>query len=272
MEVKSKEVGKYLFEFSEYLDKRISETCQTRFGYESLDKIVGGLYRGKVYVVGARTGKGKTAFLTNIALNNSLSSKVLLFSTEISMDEFVERVLSLLTNIPVFDFRTKIADLYDDLVLNHLNKLEKYKLFVNDSPSPKISVIFDEISQIYPDLVIIDYLGQLFFDKTDNVPRAVTNMMNSLKFISRKFNTPILIASQLNRSVEYRSGKPILSDLKDSGGIEECADVVIFIDELNDSDIGFSVAKSRYSGTGTIKLSFDRSTLRIGNLGESEWD
>ena len=160
------ELKQHLLEFSEYLDKRIAEKKDVRSGYKDLDDIIGGFYGGKVYVVGARTGKGKTSFLTNIALNNSTSNKILVFSTEIGVNEFIERLIALSSDISVFSLRTQISELYDDIIFNRIDQLKQYNIFVNDSPNPGIGVICNEVKEVKPSLLIVDYLGQIFFKPT----------------------------------------------------------------------------------------------------------
>lgn len=264
------ELKQHLLEFSEYLDKRIAEKKDVRSGYKDLDDIIGGFYGGKVYVVGARTGKGKTSFLTNIALNNSTSNKILVFSTEIGVNEFIERLIALSSDISVFSLRTQISELYDDIIFNRIDQLKQYNIFVNDSPNPGIGVICNEVKEVKPSLLIVDYLGQIFFKPTENVPRAISDLMVGLKKISREFNISVLVASQLNRDIEYRGGGPRLSDFKGSGGIEESADLAMFLDAPDDEYLEVTVAKSRYGPTGTVRVRFNRQTLKVSDDGRGE--
>ena len=227
---------------------------------------------------------GKTALGLNIALNiiKNLKLPVLFFSLEMSKEQIMYRLLAMETNIN--QIRLKSGKLYqnDWIKLNKMIRIiSKFPLFIDDSFNlsvsdirSKLKTIIFEQSQI--GLIIIDYL-QLMQDsklKIENRVQELSQITRSLKTIAREFNIPIIALSQLSRNVENRiDKKPILSDLRESGSIEQDADLVLMLYQNNTYNLKSSinnfqlvdliVAKQRNGPVGTIQLKFDEKTNKI---------
>ena len=257
-------------------------------GFYDLDSLTQGFQKSDLIIIAGRPSMGKTAFGLNIASNLIKISKlpILFFSLEMSKEQIMYRILSMETSIN--QMKLKSGKLYqnDWVKLNKMIKIfSKLPFFIDDSFNlsiqdirSKIKTILFEQGQI--DLVIIDYI-QLMYDpklKTENRVQELSNITRSLKTLAREFNIPIIALSQLNRSVENRiDKKPILSDLRESGSIEQDADLVILLyrnnyyisnqsEEQTSQLIELIVAKQRNGPTGTIKLKFDEQHTKFSNL------
>jgi replicative DNA helicase len=233
---------------------------------------------------------GKTALALNIGLNIIKSSKqpVLFFSLEMSKEQLTYRLLTNETDIT--NSRLKTGNLYkeDWLKLNSTIKyLSTLPFFIDDTSNPSIQDIKSKIKKILFEqnqigLIIIDYL-QLMQNskfKTDNRAQELSQITRSLKNLAREFNVPIIALSQLSRSVESRTNKrPILSDLRESGSIEQDADLVLMLyresyytsteseEALTDFDcVELIISKQRNGPIGTVDLYFDSSRTKFLNI------
>ena len=257
-------------------------------GFYDLDSLTQGFQKSDLIIIAGRPSMGKTAFGLNIASNLIKISKlpILFFSLEMSKEQIMYRLLSMETNIN--QLKLKSGKLYqnDWVKLNKMIKIfSKLPFFIDDSFNLSIQDIRSKIKTILFEqneigLIIIDYI-QLMYDpklKTENRVQELSNITRSLKTLAREFNIPIIALSQLNRSVENRiDKKPILSDLRESGSIEQDADLVIFLyrnnyyisnqsEEQTSQLIELIVAKQRNGPTGTIKLKFDEKYTKFSNL------
>ncbi len=252
-------------------------------GFYELDGILNGLQPSDLIILGARPAMGKTALAMNIALNCSRNgTKVLVFSLEMSKEQLAERLLSTMTGINGEAIRRGM--LSDDQLkrLTSASKaLSRSSIHLDDSPALTVQGIraraYKLASQGNLDLIIVDYL-QLMNGAGESRERQVAEMSAGLKAIAKTLNVPVLALSQLNRSLESRTDKrPKLSDLRDSGSIEQDADVVMFLyrDEVysprgDNPTAGIAelhIAKHRNGRTGEVRLGFEGHVYRFNNLG-----
>lgn len=249
-------------------------------GFYTLDSLTQGFQNSDLIIIAGRPSIGKTAFSLSLSLNVLRISKlpVLIFSLEMSKKQIIYRLLSMETNISQLRLRSGKLYRKDWLKLNKMIKLfSKLPLFIDDSCNLSVSEVRSNIKTILLQykkigLVIIDYL-QLMQDpcsRNENRSQELSQITRSLKNVANEFNIPIIALSQLSRNVENRSDKkPILSDLRESGSIEQDADVVLMLyqnykENLNTSTfnpikiIDLIIAKQRNGPTGNIKMKFDK--------------
>jgi len=258
-------------------------------GFYELDFLTQGFQKSDLIILAGRPSMGKTALSLNIASNLIKNSKlpVLFFSLEMSKEQIMYRLLSMETNIN--QMRLKSGKLYqnDWIKLNKMIKIiSKFPLFIDDTFNLSIQDIKSKIKTILFEqnklgLVIIDYiqLMQNTKSKNENRVQELSQITRSLKTIAREFNIPIIGLSQLSRNVESRMDKkPILSDLRESGSIEQDADLVLMLYKNNANNslpskedsttsqlIELIIAKQRNGPIGTIKLKFDQEQTKFFN-------
>jgi replicative DNA helicase len=242
-------------------------------GFYELDRLTSGFHGGELTVIGARPGMGKTAFALNIAYNVASQGKnVLFFSLEMNEEQLFLRLCSMLAEINLSKIRSgllndkeveKIVDSYT----KNANILEKMVLVDNVSYLSDIMRIAYSMDNI--DLIIVDYL-QLIKTKNKYQMRyqELADIVNTLKFLSKDLNVPVIALAQVNREVEKKVNKrPTLADLRESGDIEATADVVMFIhredyyksvNNTNDSVAEIIIAKNRNGESGIVKLGFNK--------------
>lgn len=252
-------------------------------GFKTIDKEIGGLLDGSLTIVGARPAMGKTAFALNMAEGAArLADKpVLIISLEMSNDMLVKRMLSTRSLVDAEKIRdSKLTDQeFSDLSYN-AEKLGQLPIWFDDTPIQSFSDIRSRVLKLKRQqgelgMVLIDYLGLVETGNEKNSSRVneVSKISRGLKVLSKEIKAPIVALAQLNRGVEQRTDKrPMLSDLRDSGSIEQDADNVAFLyrddyyrnegeEEANDDEISqveFIVAKNRNGKRGTVTLSFDK--------------
>ena len=256
-------------------------------GFYDLDALTQGFQKSDLIIIAGRPSMGKTALSLNIASNLIKHSKlpVLFFSLEMSKEQIMYRLLSMETNIN--QMRLKSGKLYqnDWIKLNKMIKIiSKFPLFIDDTFDLSVQDIKSKIKTILFEqnklgLVIIDYIQLMQNTKLKNENRVqeLSQITRSLKTIAREFDIPIIGLSQLSRNVENRvDKKPILSDLRESGSIEQDADLVLMLYKSNinrsskyDSQtsqlIELIVAKQRNGPTGSIKLKFNQEQTKFFN-------
>ncbi len=261
-------------------------------GFSQLDNILSGLQKSDFVILGARPSFGKTSLALDIARNSAARNfTVGVFSLEMSADQVIDRIISSQARVPLWRLRTGRIndDLEFELIQKALNDLSKMQIFVDDTPSPTILQIRSMARKLQLehglDLLIVDYL-QLIMPRTssNSIVQQVTEISRGLKTLSRELNVPVLAVSQLSRAVDQREIKiPRLSDLRESGSLEQDADVVMFlykkdrggmdVSEKDQNIVEVIVAKHRNGPLGTVKLVFDpeRVTFRqIDAVHESE--
>ncbi len=257
-------------------------------GWTDFDKITSGLHENQFIIIAARPAMGKTAFALNLATNVVTSSKksVAVFNLEMGAEQLANRMLSSLGQIEGYKFMSGKLNNNDYVKFNEaLSQLEDTNLFLDDTPGITIGEIRSKCRRLKTsssglDLVIIDYLQLISGGKNYGVNRQqeVSDISRSLKMLAMELNIPVIALAQLSRSVESREDKrPLMSDLRESGSIEQDADIVAFLyrddyykKELrNDNNTSISeliIGKHRNGTTGTINLLFKRDTSTFLNF------
>jgi replicative DNA helicase len=258
-------------------------------GFYDLDSFTQGFQKSDLIVIAGRPSMGKTALALNIGLNvtKNLNLPVLFFSLEMSKEQLTYRLLIHETNIN--SSRLKTGNLYKDDWFNlntSIQELSALPLFIDDTPNPSIHDIKAKIKKIIFEhtkigLIVIDYL-QLMQNTvvlTSNRTQELSQITRSLKNIAREFQVPIIALSQLSRNVENRTNKrPILSDLRESGSIEQDADLVLMLYresyyssssvtdiESQTNTVELIIAKHRNGPIGSIELDFDAKRTKFLN-------
>ena len=257
-----------------------------RTGYSAIDTITQGLQNSDFIVLAARPSVGKTSLALNIAENVSLreGKSVGVFSLEMSKEQLVLRLLSSVTKINSFNLRSgHVSDLDFPKIADALGTLSNAKMFIDDTVNISVMELRTKARRLKMehglDLLIVDYLqlmqpGQQ--NRDGNRVQEVSDISRGLKALARELGIPIMALSQLSRQTEAREkGEPRLSDLRESGAIEQDADVVIFLyrDAERSDDaavtgeaINFNVAKHRNGPTGSGQLWFRKEETRFINL------
>lgn len=270
------------FERLDKLHKSGDELRGVPTGYAEFDNKTAGLQKSDLIILAARPSMGKTSLALDIARNAAIrhEKKVGIFSLEMSAQQLVDRMLASEAQVDAWRLRTgKLRDDEFDRLGEAMARLSTAKIFVDDQPGNNIlkmrSVARRLKSEQGLDLLIVDYL-QLMVpagkNRPDNLVQQVTEISRSLKQLAREMDVPVIALSQLSRAIEQRRGRPQLSDLRDSGSIEQDADLVVFIhnedrykEEGERSNIvELIIAKHRNGPTGSVELFFDdkRTTFR----------
>jgi replicative DNA helicase len=253
-------------------------------GFEIIDEITAGLYPGELIILASGVSVGKSALALNIAENIALSQDkpVLVFSLEMTKLALTMRLLSSLSSIDQYKFKTgKLDDDDWPRLTSAINELARTKLFINDTPELSINELRERAIQLEIDegqlsLIVVDYL-QLMGSTLNNENREqqLAEITRGLKSLARELNIPIIATSQLNRNFEKRPNKrPVMSDLRDSGAIEQDADLIAFVyrDELYNHDspdkniAEIAISKHRNGPLGTVRLGFVPHFTRFYNL------
>ena len=260
-------------------------------GFYELDSLTQGFQKSDLIILAGRPAMGKTALSLNIAITAIRQSKlpILFFSLEMSKEQIIYRLLSMETNINQIRLKNGKLSQPDWVKLTKVIKiLSKLPLFIDDTANLSINDIRSKIKTILFEqkkigLVIIDYLQlmQISNTKLDNRAQELSQITRLLKTIAREFSIPIIALSQLSRNVENRlDKKPVLSDLRESGSIEQDADLVLMLyrnqlsmkeevnslESLDSEQIELILAKHRNGPTGTIKLRFDEKRMKFSNF------
>lgn len=247
-------------------------------GYKDLDRITSGFQRGDLIILAARPSVGKTAFALNLATNmamyNNLPSAI--FSLEMPAEQLMSRILTFESEVA----GTKLRDgtLKTDKDWNALyeaaSRVKEAKIYIDDSPSLRISEIFSKCRKLKAEhnlgVIIIDYLQLMDSGKNaENRQQAVSEISRAFKGLARELDVPVLALSQLSRGVETRQDKrPMLSDLRESGAIEQDADIVMFLyredyhnmeEESDKQDTDVIIAKHRNGSLANVTLVFDKT-------------
>lgn len=262
-------------------------------GYKNIDKLTSGFQGGDLIILAARPGIGKTALALNFLMNSALKYKeenlnkknlneknkiVLMFSMEMGNLQICQRVVSMESGVDMNVTKNgKMDEIQYSSISETISRLYETPFFIDDSSDLTIVDIQSKIKQLSNDneikLIVIDYLQLLKENKSSyniNRQQEVSNISRTLKTIARQYNVPIIAIAQLSRKIEERKGdakKPILSDLRESGSIEQDADLVCFLTykdeainenrkDYNNVLVDFIVAKNRNGAIGNIELLF----------------
>lgn len=250
-------------------------------GFPDLDSLIQGFQKSDLIIIAGRPSIGKTALSLNIAINIIQDSKlpILFFSLEMSKEQIMYRLLAMETNVNQMRLRNGKLSQNDWIKVNKMvNILSKLPLFIDDPSDLSIQNIRSKIKTIMFEqnqvgLVIIDYL-QLMQNsslKLETRVQELSQITRSLKILAREFNIPIIALSQLSRNVENRvDKKPILSDLRESGSIEQDADLVLMLykkaPSSDQNNIELIIAKQRNGPIGTVKLQFNEKSNKFSNI------
>ena len=274
-----------------------------RTGFNAIDNALGGLQRSELVILAARTSIGKTSLALNIARNAAINQKacIAIFSLEMSRREIIQRMLSSESNIESQHFRKgRFSDLEEKLLHRDIiPRLADTSIYIDDTPNMRISEIRSKAKRLHlkrnVDMVILDYIQLVRGDsRNDNRVQEITEITQSLKALAREIDAPVLALSQLSRNIEHRQEgkrlkqqvKPQLSDLRDSGSIEQDADVVLFIhrwDKIYTTEADWQreygdqepypkgiahiiIAKNRNGPTGEVPLRFIQEMTKFDNM------
>lgn len=206
-------------------------------GFRDLDNKLGGFQKSDLIIVAARPGMGKTAFALNIALNAAEKGEanVLIFSMEMSKEQLGQRLISMKANVDMEDISkgNVQGDSWREIIMAS-ETIGQCNINIDDTPNPTLYEIRNKCRRMKADqgldLIVVDYL-QLMIGKSENVVQEVSQLTRSFKLLAREMDCPVLLLSQLSRTPDQRvnNHRPVLSDLRDSGSIEQDADIVLFL-------------------------------------------
>ena len=249
-----------------------------RSRFSALDRMTAGFQRGDLILVAARPSMGKSALALNIAINSAMVSQgaCAIFSLEMPAEQLAMRMFSAKAKVEGQKLRTgQLSDADWSKVNEAAQELKHQHFFIDDTPGIKVSDMYAKCRKLKNDhglyLVIVDYIQLIqATGRSESRQQEVSEISRRLKAMARELDVPVIALSQLSRSVESRQDKrPMLSDLRESGALEQDADIVMFIyreeyynrdQENNDQreDVELIVAKHRNGPTGTVKLAFEK--------------
>ncbi len=236
-------------------------------GFKALDNLLAGMQDSNLLILAARPGVGKTAFGLNIARFVAVEKKlpVCFFSLEMSKEELVDRLLVRQGLIDAWKLKTGQLSATDfDALSEAMGILAEAPLYIDDTPGMTVTELRTKARRLQIDkgikLIIVDYLQLMHGSTRDNRVQEVSEISQGLKNLARELKVPILALAQLSRAMEARGGRPRLSDLRESGSIEQDSDVVFFLhreDEENREMVTCSIEKHRNGPTGSFSLYFN---------------
>lgn len=256
------------------LETNRAEVIGMQTGFSGIDRVLVGMGKGDLIIVGARPGMGKTSFAMNVAVNTALRSDkaVCIFSLEMTTEQLATRLLSSEALVDSFKLRSGNVNDEDWDKLGHASaKLAGCNILINDTPAMTVSGMKSQLRRVKNlGLVVIDYLGLMQSEeRIDNKAQMIESITNNLKRMAKEFGIPVIVCAQLNRESEKQKGieskRPTLSNLRDSGAIEQDADVVMFIYRPGEYDkespekqtqAEVIIAKNRHGSQGTVKMSW----------------
>lgn len=275
------------FDRMEELHRNKGSLRGVRTGYRDLDNMTAGLQRSDLIILAARPAMGKTTLVTNLAYNVATVAKqsVLFFSLEMSKEQLVDRMLADASGVDAWNIRTgNLSDEDFSKLSEAMGEMAEAPIFIDDTPGVSVLEMRTKARRAAHEqplgLIIVDYLQLMQASgRTDgNRVQEVSEISRGLKLIARELNVPVIALSQLSRSVESRSPQvPQLSDLRESGSIEQDADIVMFIyredyynpetDRQHITDL--IIAKHRNGPTGKVELYFHPERLRFTSVDRS---
>ena len=255
-------------------------------GFRDVDHIFNGLQKSDLILVAARPAMGKTAFTLNIAQNVAMLNNltVAFFSLEMGTEQLVRRILASVSGVNSSKLTRADMDNEDwARVIKAAEEMSQSKLFIDDTPGLTVQDMRAKLRRLKVehglDLVIVDYIqlmqGRNGGRNSENRQQEVSEISRNLKLIAREFNVPLIALSQLSRSVESRPDKrPVLSDLRESGSLEQDADIVIFLyrdkyyDENSEKgdNAEILIRKHRNGSVGTVELQFVGELTRFRDV------
>ncbi len=283
-----KQIAREYLERIEKLHERGDDIIGVPTGFTDLDRLLGGLNKSDLVILAARPGMGKTALQTGIALTAATryGKRVAMFNLEMSGEQLVQRMIATETRIDSQRLRRgQLQEQEWPIFMEAIGRLSETRIFIDDTPSITPNQLRTKCRRLYAehglDLIVIDYLQLMQSERANNNRvQEISEISRSLKGLARELDVPVLAAAQLSRAVEQRSEKrPLLSDLRDSGSIEQDADVVMFIyrDEYYNPDTTerpniaeINIAKHRNGPIGNIDLYWHGKLATFRNLQRQE--
>jgi replicative DNA helicase len=267
----------------EYLREHQGEIIGIPTGLADLDKLLGGFQRSDLVIIAGRPGMGKTSLALSIALQAARrwNKRIGIFSMEMSNEQVVQRLVSAETGID--SQRLRLGAIHDDewpTFFQATSLLSTTQIFIDDTPAISALEMRTKARRLHAehglDMIIVDYLQLMRGDlRSENRVQEISFISRSLKALARELNIPVVALSQLSRAVEARADRrPMLSDLRESGSIEQDADVVVFVyrDDMYDPDTEFPniaelrVAKHRSGPTGIFSVYFKKELAQFVDL------
>lgn len=259
----------------------------TPTGFSGIDRVLVGMGNSDLVLIGARPGMGKTSFALNIATNvaQSTKKKVCVFSLEMSAEQLVSRILSSEALVNSTELRSgKLSEESWEKIADASSRLALCDILIDDTSGLSVTEMKAKLRRVDNlGLVIVDYLQLMQSDRRiDNRVQEVAEISRSLKIMAKELNVPIICCAQLSRGPESRTDKkPMLSDLRDSGAIEQDADVVMFLyrqeyyktdaapeDNNNANVVEVIIAKNRHGSTGSIKVGWIGQYTKFRTIAE----
>lgn len=269
----------------EALSKREDGIRGVPSGFDALDTLLSGFHPSDLVILAARPSMGKTSLALDIARNAAVRHNVPvgIFSLEMSSEQLIDRMLAAESFVNSWALRTGQVKTEEDFsrIRDALESLSKAPIYIDDKPGNNILAMRAVARRLKRErgigMIVVDYLQLMTPTSTkasDSVVQQVTEISRSLKGLARELNVPVIALSQLSRAVEQRGGKPRLSDLRDSGSIEQDADIVMFIhreDKRNPESAQANIAevlveKHRNGPTGSVELYFDDKRASFQNV------
>jgi len=269
------------FEILQKLYEKKADITGIPSGYTDLDRLTNGFQDSDLIIVAGRPGMGKTAFALNIALNAAykFDKSVAIFSLEMSSNQLVQRLLATESKIEFSKLRSGRLNMEEwNRLASVGGELNDLKLLIDDTPGISVMELRAKCRRLKKehglDMIIVDYLQLMSGGNSESREQQISEISRSLKSLAKELDIPVIALSQLNRSVENRSDKrPQPSDLRESGAIEQDADLIIFLyrDEVYHKDSKYQglceviIAKHRNGPTGSIYLAFLKEYTRFEN-------
>ena len=270
------------FDQIDYLQQHRGEVVGVGTGFADLDQLLGGLQRSDLVIVAARPSMGKTSLALGLAHGAAIAhgKTVGVFSLEMSAEQLVQRLLAMETGVDAHRLRLgQIDDTEWDRISRAFGRLAEARVFIDDQAAASVMDVRSKARRLQAehglDLLVVDYLQLMTGRRSENRVQEISEISRGLKGLARELNIPVVALSQLSRAVETRADhRPMLSDLRESGSIEQDADVVLFIyreDKYEeDSDkrgiAEIIVAKHRNGPVGSVNLRFFERTARFADL------
>ena len=280
------EVLQTLYDNLHQLQENPEAVAGTKTGFSALDQVLAGMGKTDLILVGARPGMGKTSFALNVATNvaKQTGKKVCFFSLEMSAEQVVSRMVSSEALVNSYSLRTgKLTSEDWEHLAYAASELAKCNILIDDTSGMTVTAMKAKLRREKDlGLVVIDYLGLMQGDKrAENRVQEVSAISRALKIMAKELGVPIICCAQLSRGPESRTdNRPQLSDLRDSGAIEQDADTVIFLyrseyykkDEKSMNDMSIAeviVAKNRHGETRTVKMGWNGQYTKFVTIDES---
>ncbi len=277
-----RELLKDAYEKAESINQKEDKLTGVPTGFKVLDSLIGGFQPSDMVILAARPSVGKTALALDIGRHAAVveNKKVAFFSLEMSDSQLMERLLGMQARVPFWDLRMgKLKDQAFERLADAMGQLAEAEMYIDDKPGQSVMEVRAKARRLQIehgiDFIIVDYLQLMHSRNLENRVQEVSEISLGMKNMARELDVPVLVLSQLSRAVENRSDRiPQLSDLRESGSIEQDADVVVFIhreeqynpDTDNKGIADLVVAKHRNGPTGIYQVAFVKELGSFRNL------